>query len=129
MFFLNYWKVAAKDSLKLGDRIFLPITIQEFPTEKQDCPCTDEELNYIRSLELYKVLMFNSSMVLCVFLCHLNHTTLYGFTNSGFSHYCCQQTSWDACSGKLTNVGLYFFFPQTSIFSAIMIVICLIFML
>ncbi|XP_044481054.1 RNA pseudouridine synthase 4, mitochondrial-like isoform X1 [Mangifera indica] len=47
-------RVAAKDSLKLGDRIFLPITIQEFPTEKQDCPCTDEELNYIRSLELYK---------------------------------------------------------------------------
>ncbi|KAJ0077401.1 hypothetical protein Patl1_35420 [Pistacia atlantica] len=47
-------RVTAKDSLNTGDRIFLPITIQEFPTEKKDCPCTEEEVNYIRSLELYK---------------------------------------------------------------------------
>ncbi|KAH7575322.1 hypothetical protein ACOSQ2_005442 [Xanthoceras sorbifolium] len=47
-------RVAAKDSLSLGDRIFLPISVQEFHHEKQDCPCTEEEVNFIRSLEFYK---------------------------------------------------------------------------
>ncbi|KAH9655863.1 RNA pseudouridine synthase 4 [Citrus sinensis] len=47
-------QVAAKDSLKLGDRIFLPISIQESPSRKEKCPCTEEEVGFIQSLELYK---------------------------------------------------------------------------
>ncbi|XWS54741.1 hypothetical protein CRYUN_Cryun10bG0115000 [Craigia yunnanensis] len=47
-------RVGAKDSLNIGDRIFLPISVREFPEEKQEHGCTDEELNFIRSLELYK---------------------------------------------------------------------------
>lgn len=47
-------RVAAKDSLKLGDRIFLPISIQESPSRKEKCPCTEEEVGFIQSLELYK---------------------------------------------------------------------------
>ncbi|XP_022749158.1 RNA pseudouridine synthase 4, mitochondrial isoform X2 [Durio zibethinus] len=43
-----------RDSLNIGDRIFLPITVREFPEEKQEHGCTDEELNFIRNLELYK---------------------------------------------------------------------------
>ncbi|XP_039001855.1 RNA pseudouridine synthase 4, mitochondrial [Hibiscus syriacus] len=47
-------RVGAKDSLNVGDRIFLPISVREFPEEKQEHRCTDEESNFIRSLELYK---------------------------------------------------------------------------
>lgn len=81
-----YWKVAAKDSLKFGDRIFLPISIQESPSRKEKCPCTEEEVEFIQSLELYKVLNFNSSMV-GVSLTHFCLITPYGFPNIGFSHY------------------------------------------
>ncbi|KAK2664983.1 hypothetical protein Ddye_003557 [Dipteronia dyeriana] len=47
-------RVAAKDSLNSGDRIFLPNTVQELLPKKQDCPCTEEEMNFIQSLEFYK---------------------------------------------------------------------------
>ncbi|KAK8527828.1 hypothetical protein V6N12_055027 [Hibiscus sabdariffa] len=46
--------VGAKDSLNVGDRIFLPISVREFPEEKQEHHCTNEDSNFIRSLELYK---------------------------------------------------------------------------
>jgi hypothetical protein len=56
---LGVWfKVAAKDSIDVGDRICLPITVREFPLEKQDCHCNEEEVNFVRSLVLYKVLDF-----------------------------------------------------------------------
>lgn len=53
------WKVGAKDPLYIGDRIFLPSSVREFPEEKQEHVCTNEELNFIQSLELYKVLNLN----------------------------------------------------------------------
>ena len=49
-------KVGAKDSLNIGDKIFLPNSVREFPEEKQKKGCTKEELKFIQSLELYKVL-------------------------------------------------------------------------
>ncbi|KAK5843956.1 RNA pseudouridine synthase 4, mitochondrial [Gossypium arboreum] len=47
-------RVGAKDSLNIGDKIFLPISVREVPEEKHEHDCTDEESNFIRSLELYK---------------------------------------------------------------------------
>ncbi|KAH1120351.1 hypothetical protein J1N35_003511 [Gossypium stocksii] len=47
-------RVGAKDSLNVGDKIFLPISVHEVPEEKHEHDCTDEESNFIRSLELYK---------------------------------------------------------------------------
>ncbi|XP_043814431.1 RNA pseudouridine synthase 4, mitochondrial isoform X2 [Manihot esculenta] len=47
-------RVAAKDLLDVGDRIFLPITVQALPSEKQQCSYNEEEINFIRSLLLYK---------------------------------------------------------------------------
>ncbi|XP_062090286.1 RNA pseudouridine synthase 4, mitochondrial isoform X2 [Humulus lupulus] len=47
-------RVTAKDSMNLGDRIFLPITVKELPVEKKELHCNGEEVNFIRSLELYK---------------------------------------------------------------------------
>ncbi|GMJ05588.1 hypothetical protein like AT3G19440 [Hibiscus trionum] len=47
-------RIGAKDSLNVGDRILLPISVGEFPEEKQEHGRTDEESNFIRSLELYK---------------------------------------------------------------------------
>lgn len=42
-----------------GDRIYLPITVQELPIEnKKESPCSVVEVNFIRSLVLYKVLGF-----------------------------------------------------------------------
>lgn len=49
--------------MNLGDQIFLPITVQELPSRRQECHCTEEEIKFIQSLELYKVLKFNSLMV------------------------------------------------------------------
>ncbi|XP_021282429.1 RNA pseudouridine synthase 4, mitochondrial [Herrania umbratica] len=47
-------RVGAKDALNIGDRIFLPVSVREFREEKQESGCTEEELNFIQSLELYK---------------------------------------------------------------------------
>lgn len=56
-------KVAAKDSMNNGDRIFLPVTVQEFPVENHNCHCNEEEVNFIRSLVLYKVLNFSTFFI------------------------------------------------------------------
>ncbi|CAN4107758.1 unnamed protein product [Withania somnifera] len=48
-------RVSAKESMNIGDRIFLPITVQKFPSEKVvDCPSNEEERKFVHSLELYK---------------------------------------------------------------------------
>ncbi|KAJ6716559.1 MITOCHONDRIAL RNA PSEUDOURIDINE SYNTHASE [Salix koriyanagi] len=47
-------RVAAKDSMDVGDRIFLPISVKVLPASKQDCHCSEEEINFIRGLELFK---------------------------------------------------------------------------
>lgn len=52
--------MAAKDLLDVGDRIFLPITVQALPSEKQQCSYNEEEINFIRSLLLYKVINLES---------------------------------------------------------------------
>lgn len=53
--YLKFGKVSAKDVMKFGDRIVLPTTVQEFPSMKNDQCCDEDEVNYMRSLELYKV--------------------------------------------------------------------------
>ncbi|XP_049383348.1 RNA pseudouridine synthase 4, mitochondrial [Solanum stenotomum] len=48
-------RVSAKESMNVGDRIFLPITVQKFPSEKVvDYPSSEEERKFVHSLELYK---------------------------------------------------------------------------
>ncbi|RVW61404.1 RNA pseudouridine synthase 4, mitochondrial [Vitis vinifera] len=47
-------RVAAKDLMNLGDQILLPITVEEFPSEKHEYHCNDEEINFVHNLELYK---------------------------------------------------------------------------
>ncbi|KAI3805037.1 hypothetical protein L1987_27035 [Smallanthus sonchifolius] len=47
-------RVSAKDSMRYGDTIYLPITVQALPTEKTECLCTEEELKFLHDLELYK---------------------------------------------------------------------------
>ncbi|PSS26126.1 RNA pseudouridine synthase [Actinidia chinensis var. chinensis] len=40
--------------MNLGDRIFLPVTVREVPSERTECFCNEEEMGFLRSLELYK---------------------------------------------------------------------------
>ncbi|KAL4581164.1 hypothetical protein LXL04_017373 [Taraxacum kok-saghyz] len=47
-------RVAAKDSMKPGDTIHLPISVQSSPIEKPECICSEEELKFLHDLELYK---------------------------------------------------------------------------
>ncbi|KNA07729.1 hypothetical protein SOVF_168390 [Spinacia oleracea] len=49
-------RVGAKDSMNKGERIFLPISVQgSSPVKKQPkYECSEAEMNFIRSLELYK---------------------------------------------------------------------------
>ncbi|XP_060168164.1 RNA pseudouridine synthase 4, mitochondrial isoform X1 [Lycium barbarum] len=48
-------RVSAKESMNIGDRIFLPITVEKFPSEKVvDYPSSEEERKFVHSLELYK---------------------------------------------------------------------------
>ncbi|MCD7472518.1 hypothetical protein HAX54_013776 [Datura stramonium] len=48
-------RVSAKESMNIGDRIFLPITVEKFPSEKVvDYPSNEEERKFVHSLELYK---------------------------------------------------------------------------
>uniref|UniRef100_M1CF73 Ribosomal pseudouridine synthase n=1 Tax=Solanum tuberosum TaxID=4113 RepID=M1CF73_SOLTU len=48
-------RVSAKESMNVGDRIFLPITVQKFPSEKVVYyPSSEEERKFVHSLELYK---------------------------------------------------------------------------
>ncbi|KAJ8446707.1 hypothetical protein Cgig2_002869 [Carnegiea gigantea] len=47
-------RVGAKNLITKGDRILLPITVKESHAKKHECQCSEEEMSYIRSLELYK---------------------------------------------------------------------------
>ncbi|XP_021750806.1 RNA pseudouridine synthase 4, mitochondrial-like [Chenopodium quinoa] len=49
-------RVGAKDLMKKGERVFLPISVQgSSPVKKQKkYECSEEEMNFIRGLELYK---------------------------------------------------------------------------
>ncbi|KAK1430322.1 hypothetical protein QVD17_12979 [Tagetes erecta] len=47
-------RVSAKDSMRFGDTVYLPITVEASPTEKTECLCTEEELKFLHDLELYK---------------------------------------------------------------------------
>ncbi|XP_059647831.1 RNA pseudouridine synthase 4, mitochondrial [Cornus florida] len=47
-------RVSAKDLMNFGDRIYLPITVKELRSQKADCLCTEEEVKFLHSLELYK---------------------------------------------------------------------------
>ncbi|KAD4179254.1 hypothetical protein E3N88_27845 [Mikania micrantha] len=47
-------RVSAKDAMRIGDTVYLPITVQALPTEKTECLCTEEELKFLHDLELYK---------------------------------------------------------------------------
>ncbi|GKB80071.1 RNA pseudouridine synthase 4, mitochondrial [Tanacetum coccineum] len=47
-------RVSAKDSMRFGDTIYLPITVQSMPTEKAECLCSEEEIKFLHDLELYK---------------------------------------------------------------------------
>uniref|UniRef100_A0A2P2KP19 Ribosomal pseudouridine synthase n=1 Tax=Rhizophora mucronata TaxID=61149 RepID=A0A2P2KP19_RHIMU len=47
-------RVKAKDWMNVGDRIFLPYSIQELPSKKQECNYKEEEVNFMRSLVLFK---------------------------------------------------------------------------
>ncbi|KAJ9551992.1 hypothetical protein OSB04_016037 [Centaurea solstitialis] len=47
-------RVSAKDAMKCGDTIYLPITVQALPAEKVECDCSEEELKFLHDLVLYK---------------------------------------------------------------------------
>ncbi|KAJ8640684.1 hypothetical protein MRB53_017378 [Persea americana] len=47
-------RVSGKDVMNLGDRIFLPASVKELPSMKNDQCCNEDEINYMHSLELYK---------------------------------------------------------------------------
>ncbi|XP_057516744.1 RNA pseudouridine synthase 4, mitochondrial-like [Amaranthus tricolor] len=47
-------RVGAKDMMREGERIFLPISVIEPPIKKQEYECSEEEMNFIRCLEIYK---------------------------------------------------------------------------
>ena len=67
---LSHFKVAAKDLMNLGDQILLPITVEEFPSEKHEYHCNDEEINFVHNLELYKVPYLDS---FCWKVCYVSH--------------------------------------------------------
>ncbi|XAR72939.1 23S rRNA pseudouridine(955/2504/2580) synthase [Bertholletia excelsa] len=50
----QFRRVTAKDSMNVGDRLFLPITVKEFPSEKPERLHDEEEMNFLRMFELYK---------------------------------------------------------------------------
>ncbi|XP_010943216.1 RNA pseudouridine synthase 4, mitochondrial isoform X2 [Elaeis guineensis] len=47
-------RVSAKDVMMPGDVILLPVTVQNVATKKYDYSESEEEISFIRSLELYK---------------------------------------------------------------------------
>ncbi|KAG1327159.1 putative RNA pseudouridine synthase 4, mitochondrial-like [Cocos nucifera] len=47
-------RVSAKDVMMSGDVILLPVTVQNVATKKYDYSESEEEISFIRSLELYK---------------------------------------------------------------------------
>ncbi|KAJ0989823.1 hypothetical protein J5N97_008179 [Dioscorea zingiberensis] len=47
-------RVSAKSAISLGDVILLPVNIEIFTNRTCDFFCSEDEINFIRSLELYK---------------------------------------------------------------------------
>lgn len=47
-------RVGAKDFMNEGERILLPITVKGSPIKKREYECSEEDLNFVRGLELYK---------------------------------------------------------------------------
>ncbi|KAJ1388373.1 Pseudouridine synthase, RsuA/RluB/C/D/E/F [Sesbania bispinosa] len=47
-------RVAAKDTLNSGDRIFLPRSVKEMPPQNLHCHVTATEISFMRSLLIYK---------------------------------------------------------------------------
>ncbi|CAN1307573.1 RNA pseudouridine synthase 4, mitochondrial [Linum perenne] len=47
-------KVTAKDSMNVGDKILLPGSVNVVATEKKEWHCSEEEVEFIRSIVLYK---------------------------------------------------------------------------
>ncbi|KAK9677741.1 hypothetical protein RND81_11G163900 [Saponaria officinalis] len=47
-------RVGEKELMNEGERIFLPISVQGSPVKKPEYKCSDEEMHFTRSLELYK---------------------------------------------------------------------------
>lgn len=44
--------------MQIGDRIFLPNSVQEIHSEKTEVRCSEEEQKFVHSLELFQVRMF-----------------------------------------------------------------------
>ena len=65
--------------MNLGDRIFLPISVKEFPSEKekqkQEKSCNEEEANFIQSLVLYKVILKTIFILKSLFQCQIYDPT------------------------------------------------------
>ncbi|KAK4752147.1 hypothetical protein SAY87_020945 [Trapa incisa] len=47
-------RIAAKDPMNVGDRVYLPITVKDLPSHKEEGHFNLEEVNFVRGLELYK---------------------------------------------------------------------------
>jgi len=66
--------VAAKESLNVGDRIYLPLSVdndtpQTPPAKKESFQCSDEERKFVCSLVLYKVLkLYTIGLLFCFFI-------------------------------------------------------------
>lgn len=82
--------MAAKDSMDVGDRIFLPISVKVLPAVKQDCHCNEEEINFIRGLELYKVIDINSAVLSKIYSSYFHMWTQHAFLLLGCCNHCCQ---------------------------------------
>lgn len=51
--------MGAKDAMNLGDRVVLPVAIHEFSEEKKpEIRCTEEEVAFLNSLVVHKVIFF-----------------------------------------------------------------------
>lgn len=63
-------KVAAKEALNVGDRIYLPLSVDSDapPAKKESFRCSEEEGKFICSLVLYKVLNTLGSTFLDVYI-------------------------------------------------------------
>ncbi|RWW14238.1 hypothetical protein GW17_00021998 [Ensete ventricosum] len=58
------FKVSVKDAMMPGEVILLPVSVQNLPTEgSYRSKYNDVEISFVRSLELYKVLIFTLSLV------------------------------------------------------------------
>ncbi|KAH7659888.1 23S rRNA pseudouridine(955/2504/2580) synthase protein [Dioscorea alata] len=47
-------RVSAKSAISLGDVILLPVSSEKSTNQMGGCSCSDDEINFIRRLELYK---------------------------------------------------------------------------